>query len=198
MLVNLGRLLTIVLIFGVAFYLGFSFANREIISSQKPDFVVTADNGFTQTSLTKIQARPIYGINNGERKIFGEMLFRTTNSDTEILLKLNLVPIKNIRPSDKTEQLTPTSLNLQIAKTCCGGLDYDIQNTGFNINFETKDNQMNASFSGVLNLDLEKSGIDRLLLTAEQPSLFRVIKEDTKDWPTAVTERPAPYFWINL
>lgn len=198
MLVNLGRLIVFALIFGMAFYLGFAFATREIISSKPATANITATNGFIENTLTKIQSRPIFGINNSQRQSYGELLFKVNGSQTEFLIKLNSIPINSVRPSDKKEQVTPNSLNLQVARICCGGLDYNYENTGFIVNLETRDNQKSGNFSGIFKFDLEKDNVDRLLLVAEPTSLFRVIKEDTKDWPSAVTEKPAPYFWVNL
>lgn len=188
----------ILLICSVMFFLGYRLSNVDNFNTKVNNYTAIATNGFVENSLTGIIAKPIFGVLEGERKTYGQIWIREVNNLTEIRLKINEIPLKMTKNSTKENRETPNNFSLQIAKKCCGGLDYDYGKSLGSLRLETENGKGNIDFSTNLDFKLSAGGFDKIVLTNELPNFYQVIKEDLRDWPKNATEKPAPYFWINL
>lgn len=180
------------------FFLGYRLAIVDNFNAKANNYTGIAPNGFVENSLTPITIRPIFGVLEGERKTYGQIWIKESDNLTEIRLKINEIPLKMTKNSTKQTQETPVDFNLQIAKKCCGGLDYDYGQSLGNIKIQVENGKGNIDFSTNFDFKLSGNNFDKIILNNDLPNFYQVIKEDVRDWPKNATEKPAPYFWINL
>ena len=188
----------ILVICSLMFFLGYRLASVDNFNNKPNNYTAIATNGFVENSLTPITIRPIFGVLEGERKTYGQIWIREVNNVTEIRLKINEIPLKMTKNSTKETRETPNTFDLQIAKKCCGGLDYDYGKNLGRVKMEIENGKGNIDFSTNFDFKLSVGGFDKIILNNELPNFYQVIKEDLRDWPKNATEKPAPYFWINL
>ena len=197
---RLVRFITILILLGLALLAGYLIAKKDNFSTTNNNLVSKAANGFVENSLTQIKELPIYGVFGAKKGQYGQLLYKVVSpKHTEILLQIENVPlqIKSLSDTNKI-QSTPDSLKLYIAKICCGSLDYEYQDTNALVNFEVKNGAKFSTFSTVLDLDLNSASLDRLVLNGDPANLFSIQKDGQKDWPRKVTEKSAPYLWVDL
>lgn len=197
------QVLGLILAFCFTFYLGYLFALRENYNSQKNEFQTVAYNGFIENSLSKIETRPIYGILDGEKKSYGELLFKANNNVTEIRIRLKDLPLQIISKTQKRPvKSLPKDLTLQLAYNTLDGLDFHYKPVGAKITLVTDGKVNSADYSTVLQLNLieeagkAKENLARMILdNTEDPNIYQIEDEDL---PRNVRAKQSPYFWVEI
>lgn len=200
-LAGLLRVFVVCLMLILAFFLGTLYQTREFENSVTDSLTTRTSDGFQDNSLSQIRFLEIFGLVDGNRKIYGTMLIRDDNTQnkTEIYMRLENVPSQIIL--DNKTVAIPRRFRINIVNICCNGLDYSPVRPSENliVNLDGKDNSLGAVYSTVLDYSISSQNADRVLLDNDQePNKFRISRDSSKDWTRNALEKPAPYFWINL
>lgn len=194
------RTITLVLLLSLSSFAGYLVAKKDNYSNTGNIVVSKTNSGFVENSLTQIQEKPIYGVFGAKKGEYGKMLYKVLDANhTEVLFRIENVPlvIKGLADNSQT-QSTPAEMKLQLAKVCCGSLDYEYIETNSRVNFQVQNGAKFSDYSTILEVGLDGSTIDRLILNGEPANIFAIKKDGQKDWPRKVGERPAPYLWVDL
>lgn len=192
-----------VLILVLTFYLGYAFAFREKFNLQKDQYQTIASNGFIENSLSKIDTRLIYGILDGQKKSYGELLFKVNGNVTEIRIRLKDLPLQiTSKAQNRPIKSLPKNLDLKLAYHTLDGLDFNYQKTGAVITLSTDGKTNSADYSTILELNLlqeaskVKENLARIVLeNLEDPNIYQIEDEDL---PLNVRTKQSPYFWVEI
>lgn len=192
------KFLSLAILASFMFFLGYRLAIVDNFNLRPNSSITKATNGFINNSLTAILTRPIFGILEGDKKTYGTLWIKENDSQTEIRLQIDNIPLKMTKPSTKETQETPKTFALQIPKKCCGGLDFEYGPKLGDVQIQAQSGTGSIDFSYVFDYKLVGREFDKVVLISDLPNFFQIIKEDVRDWPKLATEKPAPYFWANL
>jgi hypothetical protein len=193
---------TIILILGVVFYLGYLFGYRETVNGAPDTISVTGPNLAVKNSLSEIEVKNIIGaIGTPEGSNFGQLYYRQTEISTEILLRFQNVPLKVTQAQNKQEKLIPPVLLIQLAQRSTDGLDFVYTTIG-KVSFDqpTAGNVRGAQFSTTINFALykEEYKVERIAFYPERAEDSNLYIDTDKNLPLNVRNGPAPYFWVVL
>lgn len=196
---NLALILILILI---AFFTGFFYARREIVATNKsPILSIATEQGNTYNVFTNLKRKEIFGVFTGSKQNYGELQYivNPNNDHTDILISLNNIP--NIIEVDQKKINVPTKFKVLMASTCCNGLDYLLKDENLIVETASVGETSEIKYTTTLKYNIENSNIERLLfapMDTKTENTFKIIKDETKDWPKNLLEKPAPYFWINI
>lgn len=207
----------------LVFYAGFLFGNREKINSQEDTLSIQNPNGQNLNNISRIQQRPVEGsIDAQSVQTFGQMFFLVNKrGQTEIVINLERVPDKIVKPDTKREVVIPSQLEVEIARKVrdADGQDtYIYQNLSQDKDFKAKitfneavNGLRTATFSGYINepvgQNLNGGGvIERVVLRSTDPDVQNIFVDQNPDLPIKIRGnselkipgQPAPFFWIRL
>ena len=200
-------------------YLGYNIGKKDTKEAQfNPKVNITLANGNEENTLTQIQIRDIIGSGDSKTKQnFGKFYFVSKQSDkqsnpektTDILFKLDSIPLKITNMDAKAERETPTELNIDLAIKTSDGLEFEYQNIGRVRLAINEKKQLKGDFSGVVEFELDQKK-DKIV----QRIVFRPINIDQQniyqdtdpnlpikvrgDKSRGITGEPAPYFWVDI
>lgn len=140
---------------------------------------------------------------------------------TEIVINLERIPDKIVKPDTKREVIIPSQLEVEIARKVrdADGQDtYIYQNLSQDKDFKAKisfseavNGLRTATFSGYINepvgQNLEGRGvIERVVLRSGDPDVQNIFVDQNPDLPVKIRGnselkipgQPAPFFWIRL
>jgi hypothetical protein len=198
-------------------YLSYNIGLKDLKESHfTPKVNLVLDNGNQENSLTKIQIRDIIGSSDAKNKqSFGKFYFvnktdlKTDKATTDILFKLDNIPLKVINEESKTEKEVPLELNIDLAIKTADGLQFNYENIG-RIKLAVNDKkQLKGDFNGVLNFGLDDKKdkiIQRIILRPTNPDQANIYQDTDPNLPIKVrgdkgrgiTGEPAPYFWVDI
>lgn len=207
----------------LVFYAGFLFGNREKINSQEDTLSIQNPNGQNLNNISRIQQRPVEGsIDAQSVQTFGQMFFLVNKRrQTEIVINLERVPDKIVKPDTKREVVIPSQLEVEIARKVrdADGQDtYIYQNLSQDKDFKAKitfneavNGLRTATFSGYINesvgQNLNGGGvIERVVLRSADPDVQNIFVDQNPDLPIKIRGnselkipgQPSPFFWIRL
>ncbi len=201
---NLKRLwyiLTICMIAGVVFYLGFLFGNREFVNDQPDDITVVGPNSSRQNSFSDMIIKDIYmSKNSRDITVSGQLYYKIVGDKTEILIKLVNVPTEIKQSENNRKKNMPTTLLIETAQRVPSGMDYKYTEIG-EISFDEPINGlMTGTFTTIVDFALTDfdSIIERIVFTSVDEDDENLFIYPDPNLPANVRNLPTPYFWIVL
>jgi len=182
-----------------AFFAGFFYGNRERVNSQPPTVEVTAANLARRNSLSDIRVLDIWGAVSTQKKAgFGQLYYKTSLTQTEILVRLQNVPLTILGNNQKIS--LPNSLSIKIARRTNDGLNYSYETIGQIMLDEPVNGLRAGEFSTILDYsinDLDKR-VERIMFYSADTTINNIFLDDDPNLPVQVRREPAPFFWVVL
>lgn len=209
--IGIGLIVALVLVG----YLGYNIGKKDNKEAQfNPQVNITLSNGNQENSLTQIQIREIIGSSDSKTKQnFGKFYFVSkqigSGVSTDILFKLDSIPIKITNTETKSEKEIPTELNIDLAIKTSEGLEFEYQNIGrIKLAFNEK-KQLKGDFSSVINFELDQKNdkvVQRIVFRPTNTDQQNIYQDTDSNLPIKVrgdksrgiTGEPAPYFWVDI
>jgi hypothetical protein len=207
----------------LVFYAGFLFGTREKVNSQDDLISGQNPNGQNLNTISRIQQRSVEGSTNAQTvETFGQMFFLVNKrGQTEIVINLERIPEKIVKPDTKREVIIPTQLQVDVARKVrdpSGQDTYVYENLSQNkdikatISFNEAINGVRtATFSGYINEQIGQNQtgrgvIERVVLRSSDPDVQNIFIDPNPDLPVKIRGnaelkipgQPAPFFWIRL
>jgi hypothetical protein len=181
----------------LVFYLGMLYAQREKFNQSIEQLVITGPNGSTVNSLSKINTKTIFTIENTKTiRPSGIFFFNPKGDDTEILIKIENAPKMVTQIDANLNKEIPKTLNVATAKRNQNGLDYDYEVIGEITLSPTAQNTLEGVYSDNISGILQN--YDRIVLIPKTKEDDNIIKSEDPNTPILVRQNPAPYFWVEL
>jgi hypothetical protein len=196
---SIWKIFSLVVLMIVSFFMGNFYSLREVENRNAIQITSQTSNNYIENSLSDITFKEIYGLIDGERKLFGSLLIKVVKGKTELFLKLDDIP-SSVKLPNNQQKSVPTSYKLKLVKVCCNGLNYEEKNSDaeYTLNLGEKNGKLSGKFNTTLPYDYQAVGIDRIIFSSDVENSFKIVKDDVKDWPSDFLKKPAPYFWSNL
>ncbi len=181
------------------FYLGFLYGYREYYNSQPDEVSVVASNQSRHNSLSDIQVKDIWGaVSDKKSSGFGQFYFKTAEEKTEILVRLQNVPLKISGQNNSLEM--PASLTIETAALTSDGLAYEYEQIGTIHLDEPQNGKRSGEFSTILNYSIfgPAKNIDRIVFRSENGAVENLFLDEDPNLPAGARREPAPFFWVVL
>jgi hypothetical protein len=196
---NWSKIWFVVSLLGVAsliFALGFSFGNRIWFSNSTPTTVTTTHwNGAISTVLESIKSVTLFARSSeSEIKSVGQLVFVTQANQTQIILKVDSMPI-NFSLVDR-QIATPKNLKIYRVLKTSDGTDYQTQQVGI-ITLEQVGSSLMGSFSTLLTTQKPQSAIERFVLLSESGTSDLPASPVLDFLPAKQQLQNAPYSWSD-
>lgn len=201
---NLKRLwyiITVLMIFGVVFYLGYLMGNREYVNNQPDDIVLIGPNLSQQNSFSDMIIKDIYGSKNSKDiAVFGELYYKIVGDKTELFVRLHNAPLEVRQTQNNLRKSIPQTLNIQSAERTPDGLKYNYTNIGQITFNEPQNDTMSAEFTTIVDFPLTaiNSSVERLVFTGVEEGDENLFIYPDPNLPAYERNLPAPYFWVVL
>jgi hypothetical protein len=192
-----SKLFILIICIILAFTVGYFFALRENSNIRGNTLTIKTNNGFMDNSLSAITFKEIYGLLDGNRKVYGSALIKEDGSKTEILIKIDNIP--SFVQINGQNQALPSNYNLSLVRLCCNSLNYEMKEIPpSSIALSEKNNQLSGKYSTTFDFSFQAENLDRLLFVNPSPNNYKIVKDEIKDWPSQFIAGPAPYLWVNI
>lgn len=191
-------LLVLVVLTGT-FYLGYLYGQRQSYNQQDSQIRVVAGNQARRNSLSDIQVIDIWGaVTKTKSTGFGQLYLKVSQNQTELLLRLQNVPLKIVGSSGSLE--LPSALSIETAALTSDGLDYNYTQIGRISLDEPINGLRTGEFSTILDYSIfdPKLAIQRIVLRAEDQTIQNLFLDEDPNLPAQVRREPAPLFWAVL
>lgn len=199
---NFKKIIYIVIIFVLlsgCFYLGSLYGQKQVVNQQENTINIIAGNQHKRNSLSDIQVIDIWGaVNNKKSNGFGQLYFKVSQDQTEILVRLQNVPLKIIGVNNSID--LPNSLSIETASLDVDGLNYDYKQIGI-INLDEPVNGLRSGeFSTTLDYSIFTPNlmIQRIVLRSSSNTLQNFFLDEDPNLPAQVRREPSPFFWVVL
>ncbi len=188
-----------VLLLVSSFAAGFFYGNRDRLNNQPPIIDITTTNFARRNSLSDIRVLDIWGAVSAQKRTgFGQLYYKTAANQTEILVRLQNVPLT---VSGNNQKVTlPNSLSIKTARRTSDGLNYVYETIGQIMLDEPVNGLRKGEFSTILDYsinDLNKP-VERIMFYSSDTEINNIFLDDDPNLPVQVRREPAPFFWVIL
>jgi len=176
------------------FVSGLLVGERNFQNAQPNEVLIVGPNQEIKNSLTDINTRSIYGVQDGQVVAVGEMMYKIVNNQTEVLLSIETAP-KQLRFQNNVRDI-PLQLQISTAQTVNGGQDFEYQDIGI-ARFDASQTFLTTEFSTILSQQIGQYEriVFRPLDEGGQQTFFII---NDPDLPANVRTQPSPYFWTII
>jgi len=174
--------------------MGIFIGERNYFNQQQNNVTIIGPNKEIKNSLSEINRKSIYGLNNGQVVVVGEMLYKIVNNQTEVLIQITNAP-KQLKLENNVRDI-PLQLKVSGAIVANGGFDYGYEEIG-TVRFDASGAVLKTDFSTILPKPL--GSYDRLVFEPTKEEDNQTFFRNTDpDLPVNVRAQLSPYFWIII
>ncbi len=183
----------------LSFGFGYLYGNRERINNQPPIMEVKTANLARRNSLSDIRVLDIWGAVSSQKQTgFGQLYYKTSIKQTEILVRLQNVPLTVLGNNQKVS--LPNSLSIKTARRTSDGLNYSYETIGQIMLDEPVNGLRKGEFSTILDYsitDLDRR-VERIMFYSADTMINNIFLDDDPNLPAQVRREPSPFFWVVL
>lgn len=196
---NLQKIWYIITFIGIGifvFYLGFLYGNREKVNKSDDNILVIGPNSSIQNTLSLMEIRPILGSSDSQNiQIYGNLYFKVSEQQTEILIQINNVPNEVKQPNSQAKKSIPNELKIATAKRSIDGQNFEYEEIGKLAFDQPQNNTRSGKFSTIIKKPI--SIYERIVLLPVLDNDSNIFIDTNPDLPPLVRSNPAPYYWIE-